>query len=269
MSASAAGPGDFLGHESQIERLLEWRVLKALHENEGALGSVRLQAMLLKQGYSISQTTVGRLLNRLDFLDYTYTGGPKQGRRLTDKGLSRLGELSYILDSEEHERQLLQSLRLQSLPDVVDFAHVRISIEGQAVRLATERVTDSQIEEMWGILARVRDLLAAGEHPMELNRLFHLKIAEYSGSKLIFSVLRFLYRDRDRLRVPPEIEQDNLRLSLEEHARILAAMAARDGEGAEKAMMAHHERTVQILEDYLATVAEGGPSVLEMQAYAD
>ncbi|MDA8219008.1 MAG: FCD domain-containing protein [Dehalococcoidales bacterium] len=244
-----------------MEHLLEWRVLKSLSESSGALGSVRLQGMLLKQGYTISQTTVSRLLNRFDYTGYTVSSGPKKGRRLTAKGQDRLKELSHILDLESQEQQILAGHRLQSVPDMLDFTLVRSAIEAQAAGLAAQRATPAQIEELSAYLAGTRELLGTGEHPMELNRLFHLKIAECSGSKLTLSLLRQLYRDRERLRMPGEIEPQNLRVSLAEHEAILAAIRARDVMGAGKAMRAHHQRQVKLLEDYLSSLAAKDPVV--------
>lgn len=251
MLGSATVAPESLADRLQIEQLLEWRMLKALGESDGALGSVRLQAMLLKQGYTLSQTTVGRLLNRLDLLGYTTVDGPKQGRRLTELGERRLRELATALASQEHERQLLEAMRVRSVPDILDALRVRAAIEGQAARLTAERATRAQVEELRAILARSGELLRQGEHPLEPNRLFHLKIAEHSGSRMLHSVLRFLLRDPQRLRLPPEIELYNLSTSQVEHEQILAAIAARDSAAAEQRMVAHHRRTESLLEDYI------------------
>lgn len=235
----------------QVEQLLEWRVLRAIGESDGALGSVRLQAQLLKQGYTLSQTTVGRLLNRLDLLGYTAADGPKQGRRPTQLGEERLRELELALDSQAHERQLLEAMRVRSVPDILDALCVRIAIESQTARLAAQRAGRAQVDELWAIITRSGELLRAGEHPLELNRLFHLKIAEHSGNRMLHSVLRFLLKDPQRLRVPPEIETYNLPTSLAEHQEILAAIAAHEPAAAEQRMVAHHRRTEQMLEEYV------------------
>jgi hypothetical protein len=251
MLAEPAAPVDGAAAPSQIERLLEWRVLRAIAESDGALGSVRLQGLLLKQGYTFSQTTIGRLLNRLDLLGYTCTDGPKQGRQLTPAGEERLAELGLQLSSQSYERELLAAMRIRSVPDIIEALRVRQAIEGQAARLAAQRLTRAQLEELRGLLSQARAKMAAGDHPLETNRQFHLKIVEYSGSRMLHSVLRFLVKDPQHLRVPPEVEATNLAVSLAEHEEILAALAAGDGALAERRMQAHHRRTEQMLEEYV------------------
>ena len=235
----------------RLERLLEWRVLRAIADSEGPLGSVRLQGLLLKQGYTLSQATVGRALARLDFLGYTTTQGPKQGRCLTALGEARLRELGTELDSEQNERQLLEAMRVHSAPDLLDALRVRVAVEGQTARLAAQRASQVQVKELQALLARAGELLAAGEHPLEVNRQFHLKIAECAGNRMLLSVLRFLLNNPHLLRVPAAIEPDNLALALEEHGAILAAIAAARSDEAEERMQAHHQRTERMLEAYI------------------
>ncbi|MHB1133790.1 MAG: FadR/GntR family transcriptional regulator [Chloroflexota bacterium] len=242
---------------SQLAQLLEWRVLKAIAESEGLLGSVRLQGLLLKQGYTLSQTTVGRALTHLDLLGYTTTPGPKQGRHLTPRGEERLRELGAALDWQENERQLLEALRVRSAPDILDALRVRAAVEGEAARLVAEHATQAQVKELHALLERVRELLDAGEHPLEANRQFHLKIAEYSGNRVLLSVLRFLMRNPTHLRLPASVEPSNLATSLEEHRDILDAIAAADPDLAEQLMQAHHRRTEKMLEEYIAQLGSG------------
>ncbi|MCL5109197.1 MAG: FCD domain-containing protein [Chloroflexi bacterium] len=253
----AGTAADSAAEHSQVERLLEWRVLRAIAESDGALGSVRLQGLLLKQGYTLSQTTIGRLLNRLDQLSYTFTDGPKQGRRLTPLGEERLLELQLRVSSEKHERELLEAMRVRSVPEVLDALRVRQAIEGHTALLAATRVGKEQVEELRGMLGQARAQMAAGEHPLENNRLFHLKIAEFSGSRMLHSVLRFLVKNPRHLRMPPEIEALNLAVSLDEHEGILAAIAAGDAFAAQQRMEAHHLRTERMLEEYIATLGAG------------
>jgi DNA-binding FadR family transcriptional regulator len=118
----------------------------------------------------------------------------------------------------------------------------RIVAETGTVRLAAEMRTDADLEALRDILAR--QLLARAE-PQEFIRLdgdFHAAIAGITGNVVLSSVVRAVFDWMARFHSHAVRTSGLERLTLEEHEMVFAAIAARDPEGAARAMKDHLTR---------------------------
>jgi DNA-binding GntR family transcriptional regulator len=141
----------------------------------------------------------------------------------------------------EHERHRGARVRLVSESEAVEILETRSVLEGLAARLAAERATATDVEDLKGILAEMQrlreadDLLAVSD----LNAQLHRRLLEISGHEtaarligtLNSQMVRFQYRT---ILLPGRGER-----SFAEHAEIVAAVATHDGERAERAMRTH------------------------------
>lgn len=132
--------------------------------------------------------------------------------------------------------------------DLVDSYHLRAAIEGYAVRLAAERITNEQLEAL-------RRSVAASEHvPLadrqtraQLNLEFHQLLAEASGSPKIvhaFNNIRDLILTDEDMTLHSE---DVYRRFVREHGLIALALEMRDGDLADRIMRQHLNSAVDLL----------------------
>jgi DNA-binding GntR family transcriptional regulator len=141
----------------------------------------------------------------------------------------------------EHERHRGARVRLVSEGEAVEILETRAVLEGLAARLAAERATAADVEDLKGILADMQSLREADDllAVSDLNAQLHRRLLEISGhetaSRLIGALnsqmVRFQYRT---ILLPGRSER-----SFAEHAEIVAAIATHDGERAEAAMRTH------------------------------
>ena len=141
----------------------------------------------------------------------------------------------------EHERHRGARVRLVSQGEAVEILESRAVLEGLATRLAAQRATADDVEDLKTILAEMQrlresdDLLGVSDENAKLHRRLldisgHETAARLIGT-LNSQMVRFQYRT---ILLPGRSER-----SFAEHAEIIAAVAARDGDRAEAAMRAH------------------------------
>ena len=141
----------------------------------------------------------------------------------------------------EHERHRGSRVRLVQLSEAVEIQEARAVLEGLAARLAADRARPEDVESLRTILAAMQrlrdadDLLGVSNENAKLHR----RVLDISGhetaSRLIATlnsqIVRFQYRT---ILLPGRSER-----SAAEHAAIVDAIAAGDGDAAEDAMRAH------------------------------
>ncbi len=128
--------------------------------------------------------------------------------------------------------------------DMIDIFQLREAAEGMSVRLATQRIEDSELDDM---LAAFEETPAGG-NGFVLD--MHVRIAEASGNNrirnLLCNELYYLLRlYRARSGAKPGRRAD----AHTEHWQILRAMKARDAELAESLMRAHIAHATRTLQD--------------------
>lgn len=130
-----------------------------------------------------------------------------------------------------------------SLNEVIEMIEVRIVNECMSVRLATERAQTSEIEAMREILAETpaaienRDLTKL----MKIDLKFHTAIGAASRNKVLSEILVSLHERQARFWFLSLSAKSQMTKAYEEHLEIVAAIASRDIQQAEKAMTKHIE----------------------------
>ena len=117
---------------------------------------------------------------------------------------------------------------------------MRAVLEGTAARLAARAASDIELEELEALnttLAKVKD----PDEASQLNRRFHVNLLDAAKN-------RFLTRSMQTIRkammlTGPTMLADEQRAiaAVDEHARIMDSLIARDGDAAETAMRNHIE----------------------------
>jgi GntR family transcriptional regulator, transcriptional repressor for pyruvate dehydrogenase complex len=122
-----------------------------------------------------------------------------------------------------------------------ELLEVRSSLERTAAVLAATNATDSELDRLEQYLERQHANLADPEAFIEADVRFHVQIARISGNEVLADLLASL---RSMLRVWVDRGVRTLtatEAAYEEHAKVFAAMRARDSVAVEAAMRDHME----------------------------
>ncbi len=128
--------------------------------------------------------------------------------------------------------------------ELVELYEIRESLEGMACRLAAERMTDAEIEELRQVLhTHERDAAfqaGVGYYQQEGDFDFHYRIIQGAGNRTLTQMLcGELYQLVRMYRIQFSATPNRPRQAFAEHHRILDAIADRDGELAELLMRRH------------------------------
>ena len=118
---------------------------------------------------------------------------------------------------------------------------VRGALEALAGRLLAARITDSEIAELRGIVAQMKEAVAADDTARyaALNLRLHRRIFEMAGNRKLIEVYGRITKELTLFRRRSVAQEVTLR----EHAMIVNKIAARDREGAAAALLAHVENS--------------------------
>ncbi len=164
-------------------------------------------------------------------------------------GISR-GPLREAIHRLEGQRLLVRiphvGARVVSLnhAELIELYEIRESLEGMACRLAAERMSQVQIDELREVLAtHERDAAfqaGVGYYQQEGDFDFHYRIIQGSGNSTLVQMLcDDLYQLVRMYRIQFSATPNRPHQAFAEHHRILDAIAERDGELAELLMRRH------------------------------
>jgi|TARA_R110001583_G_scaffold27732_1_gene98910 DNA-binding GntR family transcriptional regulator len=153
-----------------------------------------------------------------------------------------------------HAGARVVSLSLQELKDIYE---VRLELEGMACRLAAERMTDVEIDELHALLREHEDSIAAEQGQSYYQKAgdldFHYRIIKGSKNHRLHQMLcGDLYHIVRMYRYQTSTSSKRPQQALLEHQRIVEAIAGRDAELAELLMRRHIQASLNNLEILLA-----------------
>lgn len=131
----------------------------------------------------------------------------------------------------------------------LEIMQARSLIEGSAVIMACSQITPDALERLRGNLDSMRLQIEAERNPIELDRQFHLIIAEQSANSVVMRIVRDLFDERHSpLTAQMRTRYENAETwtyALAEHEKIYAALEARDPLLAQAAMRTHLDTSKQ------------------------
>jgi DNA-binding GntR family transcriptional regulator len=187
----------------------------------------------------------GRLQPNQRLVEAELTRSLGVGRSAVRTALARLEHEGLVA----HEPHRGARVRLIDAREAVEILEARAVLEGLAARHAASNVTESDLEDLRGILTEMRrrldggDLLGASDQNARLHQRV-LDIARHGTASRLISTLksqlvRFQYRT---ILLPGRSER-----SFAEHTAIVEAVAAGDPDTAETAMRTHLSHVAQAL----------------------
>lgn len=130
-----------------------------------------------------------------------------------------------------------------SMKDISDVFEIRGALEGLAAELASERITDEELENMERHLVRISEGIEKGDitSVVEIDTDFHSMLYTASRNQRLGQIINNLREQIQRFRQTSLSYPGRMRVALEEHRRIIEAISARDAELARKLAAEHIE----------------------------
>lgn len=154
------------------------------------------------------------------------------------------------------------------LPGPFDLLAARSIIEGEIAALAAPLIRKAELDVLRDSIERMRTHDGEPATRDAADRLFHATIAQASGNGALVSIVHRLWDARAHplwMRIESHFHTPALRArTLEDHAAIVAALAARDADAARTAMHRHLARVTrefqrQVERPSAASSAEAAP----------
>lgn len=217
------------GGRTLADRAFEW-LEEAIIRGTYPAGT-KLDEVLLAKSFAISRGPVREAIRRLE------------GKKLVER--------------VPHVGARVALLKPSSL---VDILHVREALEGMACRLATERMSDTELEDLEQLLrAHAGEVnLQSGDdyYQKPWDRDFHFRLIKGSrNDKLIDMLCDDLYYMLRIYRYRSSSRKGRAMEAFREHEQIVAAMKRRDPDAAEAAMRKHLHNALQSISDEISADA--------------
>lgn len=131
-----------------------------------------------------------------------------------------------------------------SLKDIADVFEVRAALEALAAGLAAERITDEELEELERILVKKAEIIEKSDVTrfVESDTQFHEVLYRSSRNQRLIQFLSNLQDEILRFRSVSLAFPGRLRHALEEHRKIVEAVADRDVHRAQALAQEHIEK---------------------------
>jgi DNA-binding FadR family transcriptional regulator len=180
--------------------------------------------------FGVSRTTVREALRSLTTQRLIYkVPGSKGGNFVQLIDHNSLG--SALIDSL-HNLLTLGSIKF------TEVAEVRQYLEVPAVRLAAASRTDEDLQRLRGIVSRQKAASVDDPEVPRLDELFHSLIAEASGNRVLASLVSALHHETEPVH-HLDLSPDVGRATVRQHKAIVDAIAARDADAGQDAIIEH------------------------------
>lgn len=220
------------------------------------MGCGTMALELKSQGFTVSESTIGRLLQQLDRDGYTQKRGYR-GRIITPKGLAYLKQLKKENMSIQYGNELLNKIRITDEQELVNVLVARRAIERETVRMAALWITPGELQELKTIADTSWEEVKEGYQKEEADIRFHCIVAQASKNPILESAFNLISHEGMYNRILSRIRQKVGSSIIKDHYRILEAIEEGDPDKAEEAMVHHLENVIQDVRRYWQEKEEG------------
>jgi len=170
-------------------------------------------------------------------------------------GVSRVLAVEPIGAGAAVELPELQALRVNR-QTLLELLEVRLSLEATGSALAAERATADDLAELQQLVVEMSAAIGSDEEGERTDLAFHLALARASHNAILLQLFESIMEPlgtaiRDVRRVELYANRDVSQRLYEEHAAIVAAVAARDAEAAGTSMKRHLTHVRSMIEKYV------------------
>ena len=126
--------------------------------------------------------------------------------------------------------------------------HVRNLLEGEAVALAATKMTDETLAKLIAINAKMKECqFSEISKIVKLNNKFHDLLYSSCGNHFLFKTIQQIRSMVPRTKSIFVFFKDRVKTSTKEHEEICQFIAARDPEGAKRALFSHKQKSYDML----------------------
>ena len=129
--------------------------------------------------------------------------------------------------------------------DVAQVYHVLALLEGDAASRVAAHADDAQRSQLTQLHARLEKQLRRRDAFFATNEQFHMALLQIAGNRWAMQVAADLRKVMKLNRHHSLLKRGRLADSLAEHRALMAAIMARDADGARRLMQAHFERGLE------------------------
>lgn len=180
----------------------------------------RLMEIQLAEDLGVSRTPVREAIRKLEMEGYVIMM-PRRG--------------TYVADL--------------SIRDINEVFEIRTSLESLASGLAAERINDDELEKLQRLLVEIGAYIKSGdmESIVRTDTEFHDLLYQASRNSRLVGIISNLREQLTRFRTTSMSFPGRLKATLEEHRKIVEAIAQGDEKAARKAAEHHMEKSEQTL----------------------
>lgn len=235
---------NLIGQRGELSREheIELALLMALHNSKAPVGAVALSFELQHVG-GISQASIGRKLKEFDVRGLTERVG-YQGRNLTQAGEEYLRDSLTSAVTVRRNKAFLETLNANDADTLIQVLEARRALEKECARLATIRMSEDDVDKLYGLIENQRQQILSGQSGSYENIAFHEMVAQLAKNDVLVEALR-LVRSKSQLTILLDTIREQVgSVLVRDHQEIVAAMVARNPDLAEQAMAAHLDRLI-------------------------
>jgi DNA-binding GntR family transcriptional regulator len=131
-----------------------------------------------------------------------------------------------------------------SLKDIADVFEVRGALEGLAAELASERITDEELERLERYLVQITEDIEKGDlnKVVETDTEFHTQLYKASRNDWLLQIINNLREQIQRFRTTSLSLPGRMKIAVDEHRQIVEAISSRNGKLARKLAQEHIEK---------------------------
>lgn len=194
-----------------------------------------LELMVL---FEVSRSVIREAITELRSLGYVET---------------RHGIGTFVKEQVVEQNFLLSNASLETITDIISLLELRMSLESEAVFLASERRNENNLSKMKAALDDFEQHISSDQNDGTINAdyNFHIAIAEASGNQYFVDFLKYLGEKiipRARLKSIEAVSsnrEDYLRVVHNDHVNIYNAVLEQDGLLARQTMRAHLSKSIK------------------------
>ena len=136
-----------------------------------------------------------------------------------------------------------------SIKDINEVFEIRTALDVLAAGLAVERITEDELEQLERLLVEIGELIDEGDIDkiVECDSQFHDVLYRASRNDRLVGIINNLREQFTRFRSITISYPGRIQKSVEEHCRLVEAIAGRDTELAQQIAREHMENSEQIL----------------------
>ena len=221
----------------KLSQTIVENLIKKIKSNEYKIGDKIPTELELIELFDVSRSVIREVITELRSLGYVET---------------KHGIGTFVTEFKDEPNFLLSNASLETINDIILLLELRISLESEAVFLASERRTEFHLQKMKQAIDDFESHISsnANDGTVKADYDFHIAIAEASGNQYFVDFLKYLgEKIIPRARIFSVQKNSNLedylRVVHRDHINIYNAIIEQDGLLARQMIRAHLSKSIK------------------------